>query len=317
MSNSREPALEVSSPLRGDKRGVNTAVAESSDASIVCPVASDQPLLVPSETSVDPASVEQVGQSLNSKPHPFKTILCTSCLEGIRVPVYCGDRFCPDCGRRRRGRVATRLKMMIAGAEHPSHYRLKMITLTIPNSQSPQAGCALLVKAFRRLRSRGVWRNAVSGGAFVLEITGRPGRWHCHLHMLVYARYIPVRHLSRWWNQVSPGKIVDIRLVSGDKAVSYLTKYLAKSSVPDNLRADVAAALRGYRLFQPFGNWFSILCPNIRVPYPCPSCGATSWLALDELACMARRAKPEKRAPPKRYPPVLITPLKHVNGGVL
>lgn len=300
MSDSRNSALEVSSPLRGIRGGDTTARVSNTDTPIDGSISSGRPLLDLSDTSVESFTGQPLSPPIAPCPHPYKTILCTCCLKEIGVPVYCGDRFCPVCGRRRRGRVATRLRHLIRHAVHPPHHRLKMITLTIPNSTSPQAGCSLLVKSFRRLRSRRVWSNYVSGGAFVLEVTGRPGRWHCHLHMLVYARYIPVRSLSRWWSEVSPGKIVDIRLVSRDKAVSYLTKYLAKSSVPDNLRPDVASALRHFRLFQPFGTWFSVVCPAIRVPFPCPSCGTTSWLALDELSAMSRRAHRLSRSPPRR-----------------
>lgn len=231
-------------------------------------------------------------------PHSFISIYCDGCTEVVTVPEYCGNRFCIICGSARRRRVANRLKSLVNASVPGSGERLKMITLTIPKVQDAREGVRTLLSSFRRLRSRPLWRNSVSGGAFILEICGRPGAWHIHAHILLNALYIPVRRLSKLWAQVSPGKIVDIRLAARDRAVTYLTKYLAKASVPDGLQVVVSDALKGTRMFQPFGSWYHALPPDKKVPFKCPCCGGVSWSSQYQIDRLSRSATDGIPSPP-------------------
>lgn len=268
MSVSPSSAFGLRSPRRGAEGGeVNS------------PLTPDSSLLDHPRTSVNLHAA-----------HSFITVYCSCCNHTISVPEYCGNRFCPLCGARRRARVKARLQQLVTAAVPSKSERLKMVTLTLPKCQDAREGVKVLTTSFRKLRARPLWRNSVSGGAFVIEICGRPGAWHVHLHVLINALFIPVRRLARLWATVSPGKIVDIRLASRDKSVSYLTKYLSKASVPENLQHVVSDALKGSRLFQPFGLWYHLLPPIKRKKYQCPECGETAWMSQYEVDRICRQA---------------------------
>jgi len=209
-------------------------------------------------------------------------MLCARCGSSIRFPVYCGDRFCPTCTLSRRIRTRQRINWILAQIRLPPHYSFKHITLTIPNQPDPHAAVSILIASFRKLRSREAWRRHVKGGIFVIEITGEPGRWHAHVHAIVEATYFPVWVLSQHWQRASPGRVVWITRVSKNRIVNYLTKYVSKSSVIPQHRNDVAAALRGTRLFQPFGSWHGISRKYEYTPRPCHNCGASDWIPRPE-----------------------------------
>lgn len=261
--------------------------------------AAEPPLLEPPCTTVNPPSPHTFGSDSGLSGHAFTKIFCGSCGLDLTIPAYCGNRFCSICGTARRNRIARRLADLIGSAPTADGYSLKMITLTLPKASSPRTGVLQVIRSFRRLRSLQQWRSRVSGGASVIEITGRPGAWHCHVHAIVMARYIPVRMLSRLWASISPGFIVDIRQVPPDRAVRYLTKYLSKASVPEWLQVEVSRALKGTRLFQPFGGWYRLLPRSPKRLLSCSSCGDSNWLTMFEVDNLQRGSR-EARPPPQR-----------------
>jgi len=179
------------------------------------------------------------------------------------VPVNCGDRFCPVCSISRRGRVRYRLSQLTKLVKPAFKYSTKFITLTQPNSSDLQAGVKQIMASFRRLRQTQFWRKYVDGGASVIEITGKKGAYHVHIHAVIHSRFIPQRLLSKMWEASSGGSIVWITRIPVAAVVSYLTKYLSKGvDVPDD-DVEMSNALRGVRLFQPFGTWHS---PERKIP---------------------------------------------------
>jgi len=211
---------------------------------------------------------------MDCKPpdHLYRSYTCCQCGYSFSAPLYCGNRFCTECGHTRRSRIKKKLRGIISSLTYERGYNTKHLTLTIPNQKDIRYASKILQKSFRKLRQRQLWQNKVKGGAWVLEVTGRPGRWHVHAHCVLEAKYIPHNRLRRAWSKVSPGRIVYIKPIPPSRAVYYLTKYLGKSEVEEKYHREVSDALKGVRLFQPFGSWHGI-CSTIEIPrVPCPDC---------------------------------------------
>lgn len=210
--------------------------------------------------------------------HLFRRIYCTGCGDHFDVPVSCGNRFCEVCSWQRRKRVVRKCNLLLKSIpEIPSH-SIKFITLTIPNSASLHDCAASLIASFRRLRQRSLWLNRCRGGVYFIHVTGRPGDWHVHLHIIAQSRYIPVRSLSRTWSKVSTGRIVHIKAIPASAALKYVTAYSSKIDLsgPDALTA--GEQLRGFRMFQPFGTWHDIAASLPKCRYCCPRCGNDSFV---------------------------------------
>lgn len=210
--------------------------------------------------------------------HDFHTIVCGQCAYSFPVPIYCGNRFCPICSTRRRRTCREKLNHVVENTQTTFDTRFRFVTLTIPNVDDPAAGVRTLIESFRRLRQRNFWRTRVDGGVFVIEMTGRPSRWHVHIHAFIMSRWLPIKELSRQWQKVSPGKIVDIKLIPFKAAKLYLTKYITKSTLPEPFQQIASDALKGVRMFQFFGSWHNLANELKPVSYECPKCNSRAWL---------------------------------------
>lgn len=217
----------------------------------------------------------------NSDSHEFIRLVCTHCGHTIDVPVYCGNRFCNVCGFRRRSRVRHRLDWCVSHTPHITGYSFKHLTLTLVSESDIRSMIKKLVSAFRRLRQRAFWKSKVSGGSYVIEITGRPGAWHAHLHVIIYSSFLPYHKLLQLWITCSGSRGVYIQRVPPAQVVSYLTKYLTKPDIPDVVVREIADSLSGYRLFHPFGSWYKISSSCPKAKSDCPICHHSCWLPLD------------------------------------
>ena len=210
--------------------------------------------------------------------HVWRTLYCAKCGQSISVHVCCGKRFCPSCARRRAARVRNRLGHLLDQNKKIPKARLKMLTLSKANCSSLDAGIRDLVSSFRRLRQRALWKYYVFGGAFVIEIKGRPGNWHPHIHAIIYSYYIPWARLRSAWKQCSGGTAVWINAVTHDRAKYYITKYITKAELPAALLSDVGESLARFRLFTRFGSWHNIVLPKTHNDTPCQRCGVSDWI---------------------------------------
>lgn len=210
--------------------------------------------------------------------HGWRRIYCSHCGAFQDILVDCRKRFCPECSKRRSRRIRNRLQHLFIKNEKIPKAGLKMITLSTSNSSSLDEGIRHLIKSFRRLRQRVAWKQYVFGGAFVIEVKGRPGNWHPHIHAIVYSYYIPWARLRSAWRQASGGTAVWINKVDSDKALNYVTKYITKADVPPALLDDVGRSLARFRLFTRFGSWHNIVLPKLKYESPCKSCGHTVWV---------------------------------------
>lgn len=66
----------------------------------------------------------------------------------------------------------------------------------------------------------------------------RSGRFHPHLHLLVWSRFIPIDELRARWTSIGGGGQIRLEAAEGKDAVDYVLKYLAKpwAGVPDDLQ---------------------------------------------------------------------------------
>lgn len=154
---------------------------------------------------------------------------------------------------------------------------MKFVTLTVPNTATIEEGLDHCVSGFRRLRNRRWWKELVKGGVFVVEVTQRPTGYHVHLHIVLQGRFMDMRRLSSEWAKCSPGKVVNVRRIKNSQIINYLTKYLTKSEGGIDLMIEAGRALKGKRLFQPFGSWHAINAIVPKVTFNCPDCGESTW----------------------------------------
>lgn len=135
-------------------------------------------------------------------------------------PIRCKKWTCPHCGP-----ILARIWSKRIADAKPA----RMLTLTCDHSRFPspqaayQAMKAALPPLFRLIRRQigpieyaAVWE---------LHEDGYP-----HLHIAMRGHYIPQKWLSRVWNNLGLGPIVDIRQVKTSKgAAAYMAKYMTKT----------------------------------------------------------------------------------------
>jgi len=214
--------------------------------------------------------------------HSFVTLVCEHCGATIRIPNYCGNRFCSVCSKPRQARIRRRIISVLHQVQPRRYDSLKLLTLTIPRRQPLRNGVDQLLTSFRRLRQRKFWKKNVRGGAYFIEFKHSPAGWNPHLHIILESSFIPVKKLSELWSKVSPGKIVDIRKISQGSVVNYVTKYVTKADVPEPLQLQASEVLANRRLFTLFGTWGRIKLEPIPDEHACNNCGQTCWRYVGE-----------------------------------
>lgn len=170
----------------------------------------------------------------------------------------CGDRLCPLCAKYRANQVSAQLSVIIKKIPELRH-----IVLTLRNYPPGELRDAVrsLRESFARLRRNPVWKEKVTGGAYVVEITRNPKtlEWHPHLHILADGDYFSQKLLSAMWAEASRGSTVVWISRAQEKHANYLAKYAAKP--PDIERwpldaiCEYAKATRGLRMVQTFGSF--------------------------------------------------------------
>ena len=215
--------------------------------------------------------------------HEYITIVCSECGYQIQVPVYCGNRFCDICSFPRRNRVRHRLDFLISATKPLKSYSHKFLTLSEINQSSIKGAVNDLTKAFSRFRNRVYWKRNVKGGAYVIEITGRPGSWNAHIHAIIFARFMPHKHLLKQWQACSNGSNCHISQPPTKRLINYLTKYLSKNENLTDFYIEIGKALKGFRLFSPFGTWFKLNQTYVKPTSICPKCHESMWIPLEIL----------------------------------
>lgn len=215
--------------------------------------------------------------------HHWLTFYCGGCGERISVPVSCGNRFCKICGLKRQLRVRRRMNFIVKNTRLTSGERWKHLTLTLRNETDLRKMTDNLIKSFRKLRQRQFWKGRVSGGFYVIEITGKEGNWHAHIHAMIVSQFFQWHRMKSLWESITGSTGVYIQNIPPSVAVKYMTKYLTKDSIDSPTIKDINSALKGRRLFQPFGRLHAINLQYTDAKYRCPDCGSTELICLDFL----------------------------------
>lgn len=213
--------------------------------------------------------------------HDFKSYACSVCGHDFIAPVSCGNRFCPTCHLAKRRKLRGQLAAIVDALPAARTFPVRFLTLTIPVNSELRQSARVLVASFRRLRQRAWWKRRVCGGCYVLEVAGRPGAWHVHLHILVEGTFLPKRQLSAEWSKVGPGRIVRIRAYPAKAVARYITKYVTKSDLPSPIQQSASSALHSLRLHSFFGTWLAVSRSVKLPPATCPCCGNDCWIWID------------------------------------
>lgn len=184
----------------------------------------------------------------------------------------CNNRLCPRCGRRRGHKLTEEMEGALNYLEAWGFKgdRIRLATLTVPNTRSVAEGITHLAEAWHRTLAAKSWGSLVAGAFRCFEVKpGKDGRWNVHLHALLFLwrTGAPYAVLRRAWDQAAGGRFNQrfdlIREKAKAKqgqskanaAARYLVKYLTK--VEDSTEARKApgglphllAALEGRRMF--------------------------------------------------------------------
>lgn len=210
--------------------------------------------------------------------HDFKRFFCESCGYSLKAPVYCKNRFCPVCSQARARRIRRRMHFLLKSVKSNPSMTFKLVTLHIRNQDSLPGMITFLTKSFRKLRQKRFWRESVSGGCFVLEITGKPGYWHAHIHMIIQSHFLYWKILLEEWRSIVGAGGIYISPIKNLSVVAYITKYVTKNCCLPEHEEIISDQLKDFRLFNPFGNWYHLMKKMPKRRYNCPSCGKQHWM---------------------------------------
>jgi hypothetical protein len=169
----------------------------------------------------------------------------------------CKHRLCPFCAAARSAHIATQIRLAMI-----TYARPRTIVLTQKSTEEPLAAqIRKLRRRFRTLRSRAYWKNKVTAGVYVIEVTRNAitRQWHPHLHIIYAGGYIPFEELKAQWQKVSgDSHVVSISEVHDKTKAAYeLAKYVGKPAAvaewPDHSITEYADAIHNTRLLGAFG----------------------------------------------------------------
>jgi hypothetical protein len=208
---------------------------------------------------------------------------CRDCGESHQLPVRCKDRFCVICSGYRLSIHRDAMKRAIREQRKLTKLPMWHLTFTIQNMSDLKEGLEDLQKAWKRMRYRTVWKNKVEGGFRVLEVTlGRDGKWHPHLHVVMFSKFWPEKQLKKIWREargVAEGERAwGVKISRCDeKAVYYVTKYLTKCDFPEKYKGYVNGCLEGKRLYMTFGTIRVLALGMVKATRACPFCGSINY----------------------------------------
>lgn len=146
------------------------------------------------------------------------------------ITLRCNTLVCPDCAKRRRARIASKIRYFLVS--HPNAY---LITLTLKQG-THRIGEIMLF--WKRLRAR-LWKIGVEFKFLLVREFTRKGTEH--LHILV-SRRLNIALVRKIWHEITGDSFVIDARKADEGAIGYLSKYLAKNC--EHWREVVANRLR-------------------------------------------------------------------------
>ena len=148
----------------------------------------------------------------------------------VLKPQTCKLRFCPVCRRRIQRAVVKRLTEALGEIKR---HTWQFITLTIRHTDRPLADQLTALRSdFRKLRQHKLWKEAVTHGFAIIEITYNEttDQWHPHIHVLARTGFIDWSLLRKAWKHVTSGSDnIDCGFIQSSRsAATYVAKYLGK-----------------------------------------------------------------------------------------
>jgi len=170
-------------------------------------------------------------------------------IDGDTAPYRCGSWDCYCCGYKMRNNLVEEIERV--ATERPQMSRLLTLTLDPKNAPRNQEDRhQYITERWNALRTR--LKREVGDFSFIWvreeQKNGLP-----HLHLIV-SRYLPQATVSKAWDELGGGSIVDIRKIDRvEKVANYVGKYLTKdatSDFPKGIRrygssADIELDVRG------------------------------------------------------------------------
>jgi hypothetical protein len=169
----------------------------------------------------------------------------------------CKHRLCPFCAAARSAHIAAQVRAAMI-----TYARPRTIVLTQKSTQEPLATQLRKLRTrFHKLRSLAYWKNKVTAGVYVIEVTRNEttGLWHPHMHIIYAGGYLPFQELKTQWQKVcGDSDVVSISEVNDKTKAAYeLAKYVGKPAAvaewPDRSITEYADAIHHTRLLGSFG----------------------------------------------------------------
>jgi len=233
---------------------------------------------------------------------------CVDCNARRVVFAACKKRWCPRCAPSLAHERVLKHQRAVLAMKWPLH-----VTLTRANvADLTRETLVQLLKAFRKLRQRRLWKLTVRGGFVSLELTNRGEGWHPHLHIVCDCEWLSLRvcpprradtqeakaqkfksascELEQCWAEILEQKTASICVrrvhgAAGEKNAAVETmKYAVKPGAlleSEGRASDVIRAMERTRLFRGFGSCAKLKLDTPREPSVC-ECGACNSFVPEE-----------------------------------
>ena len=180
------------------------------------------------------------------------------------IPDYaCGFRLCPDCARKRAGKLLTKyLPAVVAFPAVSNTTPVHLVLTQAHRKETLREAVKRITAHFKTLRNRKFWNEHFKGGLFAVEFTiGKDGLYHAHLHILAFrTRFFDVQLLKDIWLEIT-GDSTNLRLDQVKGGIDTLREVLKYAVKPASIDDFTPAHLRDFlamkkqRMFGTFGEF--------------------------------------------------------------
>jgi hypothetical protein len=167
----------------------------------------------------------------------------------------CKERLCPECQLAKYRRYKHVIRERMEAMKYPV-----FLTVTLKHNTQPLGEqLTRLLSAFRRLRSRAVWKAAVRGGIYAVEFKkDKAGElWHPHIHCLMDSKWLDKDWIKDAWLEITQDSCITWIEGATQSTPDELAKYITKAigaKLSEREIWDTYYEIKGRRLAAAFGN---------------------------------------------------------------